>query len=189
MATEERALKRADPHLVRRAMGGNCDAFGQLIHMHQEYLYRTAFLYVKNEDDALDIVQECILKAYESMGRLRRPEFFKTWLTRILINCAKLHLRRCSRISPGDVEERGAGERTSLEPAVSVEEKWDLFHAIDRLPERYRSVVILKYFNDLKISEIASVLEIPEGSVKSYLYRAKKELRVYLEEDEYDKTF
>ncbi|MCD7866610.1 MAG: hypothetical protein LUG62_00045 [Clostridiales bacterium] len=50
-------------------------------------------------------------------------------------------------------------------------------------------MVILKYFNDLKISEIASVLEIPEGSVKSYLYRAKKELRVYLEEDEYDKTF
>lgn len=72
--------------LARKAIRGNCDAYGQLIHACQNYLYRIAFLYTKNEDDALDVVQDCILKAYESIGKLRKPEYFKTWITRILIN-------------------------------------------------------------------------------------------------------
>ena len=59
----------------------------------------------------------------------------------------------------------------------------DLYHAIDRLPERYRSVVIMKYFDDMKISEIARTLDIPEGTVKAYLSRARNELRLYLKED------
>ena len=66
---------------------------------------------------------------------------------------------------------------------ISPEEKWDLYEAIDQLPEKYRSVIILKYFEDMKISEISYAMEIPEGSVKAYLSRAREELRRYLKED------
>mgnify|MGYP000441189104 CR=1 FL=1 len=63
--------------------------------------------------------------------------------------------------------------RLKNQKGTPPEEKWDLYHAIDRLPERYRSVVIMKYFDDMKISEIARTLDIPEGTVKAYLSRAE----------------
>lgn len=173
MEKEEKAAR-----LVRRAMRGSWDAYGQLIHQYQDYLYRTAFLYTKNEDAALDIVQECILKAYESIKSLRRPEYFKTWLTRILINCANRYFNQRSKTVFLDAEV----EKETRE-GISIEERCDLYHAIDRLPALYRTVVILKYYNELKISEIAAAMDIPEGSVKAYLYRAKRELRAYLKED------
>ena len=75
--------------LVLKAIKGNRKAYGQLIYMHKEYLYRTAYLYLKNEDSALDIVQDCILKGFQTIKNLRQPEYFRTWLTRILINLAK----------------------------------------------------------------------------------------------------
>lgn len=163
--------------LVRKAMHGSCDAFGELIHIYQDYLYRTAFVYMKNEDAALDVVQDCILKAYESIKNLRKPEYFKTWITRILINCANQYFNKNRRIIHSDIPQEAEAAAD-----ISIEERCDLYHAIDQLPERYRTVVILRYYNDLKISEIAEIMEIPEGSVKAYLYRAKRELRVYLKE-------
>lgn len=169
---------RAEEQLVRKAIRGNCDAYGQLIHTYQNYLYRTAFLYTKNEDEALDVVQDCILKAYESIKGLKKPEYFKTWITRILINSANQYHRRAGKTVPLETE-----AEAEAPAGASMEEKWDLYHAIDRLPKLYRTVVILKYYDDLKISEIASVMDIPEGSVKAYLYRAKRELRTFLEED------
>ena len=69
------------------------------------------------------------------------------------------------------------------EESISIEERMDLYQAIDFLSEKYKNIIILKYFNGLKISEIAYAMDIPEGSVKAYLYRAKTELRHLLEED------
>lgn len=164
--------------LVKKAIKGSTRAYGQLAHMYQEYLYRTAYLYVRNEQDALDVVQECVLKGYENIRSLRQPEHFKTWLTRILINCAagfqKKRLPAVSMEAAGEVE---AGK------TASVEEKWDLYEAIDVLPEKYKTVIILKYYHDMKIQEIACAMDIPEGSVKAYLTRAKQELRQHLKED------
>jgi len=164
--------------LVLKAIKGNRKAYGQLIHMHKDYLYRTAYLYLKNEDSALDIVQDCILKGFQTIKNLRQPEYFRTWLTRILINLAKASFKKNVSFTPIDTIEDIASESTS-----SIEEKWDLYDAIELLPENYRTIVILKYFNDLKISEIASTMDIPEGSVKAYLSRAKQELRLCLKED------
>ena len=164
--------------LVKKAVRGNTGAYGQLVHIYQEYLYRTAYLYVRNEQDALDVVQDCVLRGYEHIRELRKPEYFKTWLTRILINCAvgfqKKRFPAVSMDAAGEVE---------AEKSASVEEKWDLYEAIDVLPEKYKTVIILKYYNDMKIQEIARAMDIPEGSVKAYLTRAKQELRSYLKED------
>ena len=83
--------------LVRRAKKGDKDAFLELMLLHKEYLYRTAFLYTRNQDMACDAVQECIVKSMEAIGQLKKPEFFKSWMTRILINCALAELRRNRR--------------------------------------------------------------------------------------------
>ncbi|KAB1439441.1 MAG: sigma-70 family RNA polymerase sigma factor [Candidatus Galacturonibacter soehngenii] len=166
-------------HLVKKAMKGNPKAYGNLIHYYQDYLYKTAFLYVKDEDSALDIVQESILKGYESIRKLKHPQFFKTWITKILINNSLTVLkRRNSTISIETIEDI---TKSYLQPML--EEKLDLYEAIDNLSEIYKTIIILKYFNDLKINEISSLMNIPEGSVKAYLYRAKKELKQYLKED------
>lgn len=172
--------------LAKKAARGNVNAYGALITYYQDYLYRVAFLYVKNEDLALDAVGECILEAFRSIRTLQKPEYFKTWLTRILIRCAARVFKQTIACAPTDMTD--TIQSAAPEPSVMPEEKWDLYDAIDVLPEKYRTVIILRYFSDLSIREIASVMEIPEGSVKSYLNRAKAALRTTLKEDYYYAT-
>ena len=87
-------MNMASLKLVSKAVTGNKDAFEKLIVIHQEYLYKTAYMYTKNEQDALDAVQECAMHAMISMDKLREPAYFKTWITRILINCIYQEKRR-----------------------------------------------------------------------------------------------
>ena len=86
--------EKQEKALVKKARRGSPTAFGDLIEGPQEYLYRMAYLYVGQEDAALDVVQESILKAYKSLKTLREPEYFRTWLTKILINTAQDLLRK-----------------------------------------------------------------------------------------------
>lgn len=162
--------------LVERAAKGNREAFGELVILHQEYLYRLAYLYTKNEQDALDAVQECAMRAMIAMDKLREPAYFKTWITRILINSIYLAQKKNGRHSPFE-EYSGAAP----ELPVSIEEKTDLYDAIDLLPPSWKTVVILHYFQGMKIKEIAQVMNIPAGSVKAYLFRAKEALKKQLE--------
>ncbi|MBS5084127.1 MAG: hypothetical protein KH031_28725 [Clostridiales bacterium] len=83
-------------------MHGNVNAYGQLIEMHKLYLYRTAYLYAKNEDAALDIVSECVVKAFSSIKTMKEPRYFKTWLTRILINASRDYFRSHKEQIPYD---------------------------------------------------------------------------------------
>ena len=94
-------MNTASLKLVRKAATGSKEAFEKLIIMHQEYLYKTAYLYTKNEQDALDAVQECAMRAMISMDKLREPAYFKTWITRILINCIYLEKKKNSRTYAG----------------------------------------------------------------------------------------
>lgn len=169
--------------LVEKAAKGNREAFGELIIMHQEYLYRLAYMYTKNEQDALDAVQECAMRAMISMDKLREPEYFKTWITRILINSIYLAQKKRKNNSPFEEYSEAAPE-----PSVSIEEKADLYDAIDLLPPTYKTVVILQYFQGMKINEIAQVMSIPVGSVKAYLFRAKESLRNQLEDGNREKV-
>ena len=164
--------------LADKAVRGNVTASGKLIEELKDYLYRTAFLYLKNEDAALDVVGDCILAGFRSIHTLKQPRYFKTWLTRILLNAANDYMGKNIPMENYDSIQAAQNQK-----GTPPEEKWDLYHAIDRLPERYRSVVIMKYFDDMKISEIARTLDIPEGTVKAYLSRARNELRLYLKED------
>lgn len=80
--------------LIKKAIKGNKNAFEKLIKQHYERIYRTAFLYVHNEEDALDVVQEATFQAFKSIHSLKHPEYFLTWFTRIIIRCSSRILKR-----------------------------------------------------------------------------------------------
>ncbi len=180
--TETMEKNKRDLTLVKKAMRGNPKAFGELVRQEQEYLYRMAFLYTHQEEDALDAVQESVLKAYQSLKTLREPSYFKTWLTRIVINTATDICRK--RRPAEDLE--SIGELPAAE-TLSVEARMDLYDALERLPEKYRDVVKLKYFDGLTIREIAEITEQAEGTVSSQLTRAIRLLRSDLTEREESK--
>lgn len=166
-------MKEDTIRLVKKAIRGNMSAYGELIAEYQVYLYKTAFLYVKNEADSLDAVQECVTRGMLGIEKLREPRYFKTWITRILLNCIWQEQKKAPTVSLGEYMEKGCED-------YLIEEKIDLYDAIDALKEPYKTAVILFYFHELKIKEIARVMDISEGNVKVNLYRAKKMLRQWL---------
>jgi RNA polymerase sigma-70 factor, ECF subfamily len=164
---------------VKKAKRGNSKAFQKLIEAEKEKLNRMAYLYLKNESDAIDIVHETLYKAYISIEKLKEPDYFSTWLMRILINTALDFNKKNKWIIPVEELERyGNDENTER---LHVEERLDLVDAIARLEEKYKTVIILRYYNDLPIKEIAKILNCPEGTVKTNLHRAIQQLRTFLE--------
>lgn len=132
---------------------------------------------MKNENDALDIVQEAIYKAYISVKTLRETQYFSSWLTRILINTALDFIKKNKRVIPIDEI-----ESMNTSKVHNVEDSIDLVDAIDRLEEQYKTVVILRYYKDFSIKQIADTLSCPEGTVKTHLHRAIKTLKMDLKE-------
>ncbi|MHA7136844.1 sigma-70 family RNA polymerase sigma factor [Rossellomorea arthrocnemi] len=167
-----------DVKLVKKAIKGNEGAFEKLIHSESEKLYRTAFLYVRNKEDALDVMQETVCKAFTSISRLKNPEYFSTWLIKILIHTAYSFLKKQSRlVLTGDdfLDNALATDETDVEGRI------DLITAMASLNHHYQTVIILFYFQGQSIKMISETMDTPEGTVKTYLHRAKLELRKLLE--------
>lgn len=167
--------------LIKKAKSGDIEAFEELLMIYSDQLYRTAFLYVGNRDDALDIVQETSYKAYIAIKTLKKNKYFSTWLTKILINTAfDLLKKQKTNIPLENVEQFIANtEEYNFEQI-------DLFRAIKDLKETYRDAIILFYFHDLPIKEIATIMDIPENTVKTYLHRGKEQLKTNLKGADYD---
>lgn len=138
-------------------------------------LYRTALLYVGSESIALDAVDEAIYRGFKSLKKLRQPEYFETWMTRILINECKKELRRRKREQPIDTIPETAEERFDTLP---------LKDAILRLPGELKEVIILRYFSGFTLAETAESLEIPQGTVVTRQRRALRLLKLELSEEE-----
>ena len=167
--------------LVRDAKKGSDQAFEELINIYKEYLYKMAFIYTKNEHDALDIYQETVYKGYLNIDKLKDSSYFKTWITRILINNVNMKNRHVNRFKDVEVEDY-IGE---IEYS-SIEEKIDLYDAIDVLEEKYKTPIILQYFQDLTVSQISKIMDCNENTVKSYIRRGKKKLYDLLKEEAYE---
>ncbi len=166
--------------LVRKAIRGDQEAFTNLIFSRKSMLYKTAYAYVRNKEDALDVVSETVYKAYISISKLKDPLRFQTWLVRILINCALDCLKNNKKLIY--IENRYDQVKDNLDHTDRTDEL-DLFNALNNLDMKYKNVVVLKYFQDLTVSEISQVLNMPLGTVKTYLHKALKELRLELKED------
>lgn len=172
--------------IVVAAVRGDAQAFYELINRHKTQLYRIAFRYLKSEQDALEVIQETTFRAYRSIKKLKEPEYFKTWLIRILINACHNELKR-QRVQTSLRDEVSLAEVTagdeSTEPGGSVNlQRLDILSALERLELKNRQVIELKYFEDLTIREISLILERPEGTIKTWLTQSYKQLREYLAE-------
>ena len=161
--------------LVERARSGDDRAFAMLVHMHEKSMYATAYAVTRSGWDAADAVQEAFAEAYDKIGTLRDALRFKAWLTRILINKCNQGLRRRKReVVTGTLPEPDAFTYVGPERGI------DLMAAIQGLDEEFRDVIALRYFRDMKIDEIASLLDCPAGTVKSRMNRALGKLRTAL---------
>jgi RNA polymerase sigma-70 factor (ECF subfamily) len=154
---------------VRLAKKGDKEAFGRLIEYNKFSMYRVALSMVKKKEDIEDAIQNSITKAYQEIIYLRKDEYFKTWLIRILINECKSILKSNSKLV--HIEEINS-EIEILQDFSNVE----ITCAINSLEDDLRTVTTLFYFEDIQQKEIAKILDIPEGTVKSRLSRARNRL-------------
>ena len=152
----------------------NNEEFGKRIENIRLRLYKTALLYLGSEACALDAVDEAVYKALCSYKKLRQPEYFDTWITRILINECYNELRRQKRFRPLEELPEGATEEFDTLP---------LKEAIRRLPRELKEVVILRYFAGYTLIETAETLQIPQGTVATRQRKALKLLKLELSEE------
>lgn len=141
---------------------------------NKESFYRLAYSYVRNEEDALDIVQESIHKALLSVDRLSDPKAMKSWFYRIVANTSLDFLRKRKKVDivdPEMIELKSPGEN-------DVYENIDLQQSVNELPIKYREVIVLRYFEDMTIEEAANILNQNVNTVKTRLYQALRLLKV-----------
>lgn len=156
--------------LVLCAQQGDKEAFVQLIKEMEHSLYKVSKAILLSDSECLDAVQETILIAYTSIHQLREPRYFKTWLTRILINeCNKIRKNQQKIVNLQSYAEPSATEHR--------DDIIDLNSAIAVLEPELRTVITLFYYEDLSIKEIGTILEIATGTVKSRLNRARTKLQ------------
>lgn len=142
-------------------------------------MFHLAFSILHREQECSDAVQEAVVKAYAARDTLRNHVYFKTWIMRILLNECYALLRRQKRLVP--MEEQMLDVQTGFDAYVR-EEYLDLYRAIDALKEKDRVCVLLYYIEDYPVRQIAQILRIPEGSVKSRLRRARMQLKDMLKD-------
>lgn len=145
---------------------------------NQEKSYRIAFSYSKNEEAALDIVQEAITKALKNINKLSEESYIKTWFYRILINESLQYIRKNKRILTYELE----AIENKVDCNVDFAEGLDVYKYVQDLNEKLKTVIILRFFEDMKISEIAKITKTNESTVKSRLYKGLKELKRLIEE-------
>jgi RNA polymerase sigma-70 factor (ECF subfamily) len=169
----------SDIKKVQRAKKGNNKAFQELIEKEKVKLYKIAYIYMKNEEDALEVFQETVYKAFISIKNLKDERYFSTWLTRILINTAFDLLTRKKRIIPMEREML----ESKIDPYLPSEKDPDLLQAVIELDEKYKTVLILRFYRDYTVKQIAELLDCPEGTVKTNIHRGVNLLREILKED------
>ncbi|WP_315116400.1 sigma-70 family RNA polymerase sigma factor [uncultured Clostridium sp.] len=155
--------------LVEKAKRGDEDSFIKLIEMYKRLMYSIAKSMINNNEDIGDIIQDTIFKSYKNIKKLKDPKVFKSWLMRILINNCNDFIKKHKNI-------------VSLEEVIEKNEicqgmeMVELRHIVNNLHKDLTMVVELYYIQDMDIKDIAELIEVPEGTVKSRLYRARKEL-------------
>lgn len=168
--------------LIQRAQKGDQDAFAALVTEHQRYVFNLALRVVKDENEALDLAQETFVRAWTALPNFKGQSQFRTWLYRIVTNLCynRLPNLRRSLNDLGDDVMEDIPEPSFDNPArefESNETKRHLQTAINELDSNYQLLITLRYQNELSYDEIASTLNLPLGTVKTGIFRAKEQLR------------
>lgn len=163
---------------IYKAKKGDKEALLALIDENRLNIYRVAKGILINEEDIRDAIQNTIIKTFESINTLKKDEYFQTWLIRILINECNETLRKNKKVVLLD-DDIGKNERHN-----DNYENMDLIRAINSLSEDLRVTITLYYFDDISVKDIANILQISEGTVKSRLNRGRTKLKEILGEEE-----
>ena len=150
----------------------------EYIKENQEKLYRIAYTYTKNQEKALDVVQEAITKSLENINKLRHEEYVKTWFYRILLNEAIKASKNDKTFVDYDSVEKELHINSHEDELV---EKIDVYETIQKLNEKLKTVIILRFFENLKIEEIAYITKTNSNTVKSRLYKGMEEIKKEIE--------
>ncbi|MBE4909758.1 sigma-70 family RNA polymerase sigma factor [Bacillus luteolus] len=165
--------------LVKKAQKGNEDAFLELFQMYEVDLYKTAFVYLKNKEEALDAVQETAYRSFKSINNLKEPKYFKTWIIRIVISCSMDILRKRQKVVylyPEYEETVKDTEEDDIPLSLTLKD------LVENLNHQEKGVIVLRFYYDYTLKEIAEIQDLPLGTVKTILYRSLKKLRQYAKE-------
>ena len=172
------------PELIERCRQGDRTAFEELVRLTHRRVYSLAYRLVKDRSDAEDVAQEAYLRMYRGLAGFREEAAFETWMHRIVANCAMTHLRRRGRFGDLLRDEEGPDQVTPDRAQELTVNRDELSRGLATLPEGQRVAVLLKDVYGLSVREIATELGIEEGAVKVRVHRARKRLKVLLEEGE-----
>jgi len=170
-------LSDADANLVAATLGGASEAFGTLVERYDRAVYNLCLRTLRDPEEAKDATQEAFFKAFRALRTFRPEAKFSTWIFSIAYHACCDRLQRRKRFTGGEMPDRadvGPGPDVQAERR---DEARELRAAIDALPEKYRAVITLYHLQGRQYDEIAEVLRLPMGTVKTHLFRAKELLR------------
>ncbi len=173
-----------DSELVIRARRGDEYAWEDLVHQHQQAVFRLAYLQLGDQDDAADIAQETFIRAYRALGRFDTERPLRPWLLRIATNLVRNRWRFLSRYRKAVerlIVKRDLGQGASRPIDGQLGEFEPLWQAINRLDHKDREVIYLRYFLEMSVRESAESLGVAEGTIKSRTHRALSRLREALD--------
>ncbi len=169
-----------DQALVTETLAGRTHAFGTLVERYDRAVYHLAYRTLRDQEEARDVAQEAFFKAYRSLRTFKPGAKFSTWIFAIAYHACCDRLSRRRRYSNEELPERADSAAGPETEAIASDEAQRLRKAIAALPEKYRAVITLYHLQGRQYDEIAQVLGMPMGTVKTHLFRAKEQLRKIL---------
>ena len=169
--------------LIVKSINSDYDSFANLMKIHKRNLYQMSYIHTRDKDMSLDIIQETTIVAFKNIKSLKEPLAFKKWITRILVNITISELKKRKKVIHIDnYDVINNNDIFINNKSINIDEKLDLYNAVDLLKNNYKTIIIMKYFNDLTIKEIGYTLNLSENTVKTNLKRAKEALFKILKE-------
>jgi RNA polymerase sigma-70 factor (ECF subfamily) len=172
----------SDLELVRRTKSGDREAFSELVQRHQHIVYNVAFRFMREGALAEDMAQEAFLKAYRLLHGFRGDCSFSTWMYRVTCSVCLTELSRRKRRGEVEFSPKHASEN-AVHPSDTFDLPEQIRRCVTKLSDRYATIITLYYLKGVSYEEIAQAMEIPLGTLKTWMFRARKQLRKIVEEE------
>ncbi|MBV8602919.1 MAG: sigma-70 family RNA polymerase sigma factor [Candidatus Eremiobacteraeota bacterium] len=177
------SAQNSDHELIARTLAGEGEAFGVLVERYERAVYNLALRTMRDGEEAKDATQEAFFKAFRALRTFKPGSKFSTWIFAIAYHACCDRLAKRARFSGEELPERADPQPGPAAEAERRDEARRLRDAIDSLPDKYRAVITLYHLQGKQYDEIATVLELPMGTVKTHLFRAKELLRKRLNDE------
>ncbi len=173
-----------DTVLVTASQNGDQDAFALLVQRHQRRVFNLVFRMLQNYEEANEVTQESFLAAWQGLGSFRGDARFSTWLHRIAYNCSlkQLELRKRDKALQSAMEEEHTSSEEQIRTELDTQDRQHLVREhLSQLPAKYRAVLVLRHLQEMSYEEMAEILMMPIGTIKTHLFRARNLLKERLE--------